>query len=61
MAKDKKLTNKEPVVNKTDEKKKITLEVDLPDNGDLIVCEVCGHKNSKNAGMCAMCSNYLFN
>ncbi len=46
--------------NKNDAKKKMTLEVDLPEKEDLIVCEVCGHKNSKDVGMCTMCSNYLF-
>lgn len=39
---------------------KVSLEVKLPSNEDLVVCKVCGHKNPKNAGLCAMCSNYLF-
>ncbi len=48
------------VKQKQPDKKKITLEMDLPDSGDLIVCEVCGHKNPKDVAMCTMCSNYLF-
>ncbi len=40
--------------------RKLSLEVDMSDEVELVVCEVCGHKNAKNAGICAMCSNYLF-
>ena len=26
---------------------------------NVIVCEVCGHKNQENTAICVMCSNYL--
>lgn len=39
---------------------KIAFEVTVPTHETLVTCEVCGHQNPKNAGMCAMCSNYLF-
>lgn len=61
MSKEKLLANEEPEIKKTCEKKQISLQVDIPNDGNLVVCEVCGHKNSKDIGMCAMCSNYLFN
>lgn len=41
-------------------KAKIAVELDLPTDGELITCDICGHANQKNAGMCEMCSNYLF-
>ena len=59
MAKEKVLKNEEFGVKQPNEKKKLTLDIDIPDD-DLILCKVCGHKNSKDLGMCAMCSNYLF-
>ena len=40
--------------------KKIAFEVVVPEHEEMVVCEVCGHQNPKNAGLCAMCSNYLF-
>ena len=42
------------------DKKRISLEVEVPTNDDLIVCKVCGHKNPKSTGICEMCSNYIF-
>ena len=41
-------------------KQKIALEIAVPNQDDGVVCAVCGHKNTKDAGLCAMCSNYLF-
>ena len=38
----------------------ISLKVDIPDSNEKVICKVCGHPNPKDAGMCAMCSNYLF-
>ena len=38
---------------------KMSLEVDLP-RDEYVICKVCGHTNPKNAGLCEMCSNYLF-
>lgn len=35
-----------------------TTKDDCPATG--IVCEVCGHVNSADSGICEMCSNYLF-
>lgn len=43
-----------------DEQGKVSLEVKLPNNDNLVVCKVCGHKNPRNTGLCEMCSNYLF-
>ncbi|MCX4362483.1 MAG: hypothetical protein OSJ74_03720, partial [Clostridia bacterium] len=40
--------------------RKLKLEVEVPEKEELVVCTLCGHKNSKNAGLCVMCSNYLF-
>ena len=45
----------------TDVPKKLTLVFEMSDKVELVVCEVCGHKNVKSAGLCAMCSNYLIN
>ena len=50
------LANKQPKPGKT-----IALEVAVPENADTVTCPVCGHANAKDAGLCAMCSNYLFN
>ena len=38
---------------------KMSFEIDLPKD-DYVTCIVCGHKNSKQNGICEMCSNYLF-
>ena len=47
--------------SQTDAKQKIALEIAVPEHNDLVTCAVCGHQNTKDAGLCAMCSNYLFN
>ena len=60
MAKEKLSAKTEDVTIQETGKKKLTLEVDLPDVADTVVCQVCGHKNPKDTGMCVMCSNYLF-
>ena len=39
---------------------KIAFEVSVPSHETAVACEVCGHLNPQNAGICAMCSNYLF-
>lgn len=44
-----------------DEQGIVSLKVKLPNDDDTVLCPVCGHKNPKNAGLCEMCSNYLFN
>lgn len=46
--------------NDDNEQGRVSLDVKLPNNNDLVVCKVCGHKNPRNTGMCEMCSNYLF-
>lgn len=46
--------------NDDNEQGRVSLDVKLPNNNDLVVCQVCGHKNPRNTGMCEMCSNYLF-
>ena len=50
---------------------KVSAEKLLPENGvpiyvpwkqekeQVIVCEVCGHKNPEDTAICVMCSNYL--
>ena len=59
------ITENELLAKPADEKtahaapQKVTLEVGLPAENDIVVCEVCGYQNPKNAAMCAMCSNYL--
>lgn len=58
MAKEK--TSDKEIVKQEGAKKKISLDVELTGDADFVVCKVCGHKNSNDAGMCAMCSNYLF-
>ena len=60
MADEKLSVNAESVTAKPDNNGKLSLEVNLPVDAELIVCQVCGHKNAKNACMCVMCSNYLF-
>ena len=43
------------------QKQKIAVEIEVPESETFIVCQICGHKNRKDQGLCAMCSNYLFN
>ena len=38
---------------------KFNLSFDMP-KVEYVQCEVCGHKNPVTAGICEMCSNYLF-
>ena len=59
MAKEKKIAE-EQVEEIKDQKNKLTLQVDIPDKPEFVICKVCGHKNTGDAGLCVMCSNYLF-
>lgn len=60
MAKEELSENPETVACKKANGKKIAFEVEIPESSDLVACQVCGHKNRIDAGMCEMCSNYLF-
>lgn len=61
MAKEKTRTEDKTIDDMTEEKKKLTLSVEIPEKSEGVICKVCGHKNTGDAGMCAICSNYLFN
>lgn len=39
---------------------KLAVEIAVPGSPELVTCAVCGHQNPKDAGLCVMCSNYLF-
>lgn len=60
MAKEKPSANAEGVTLGKISGKKLALEVEIPESSELVPCKVCGHKNRNDAGMCEMCSNYLF-
>lgn len=36
------------------------IDLELPKEAELLVCDVCGHANQKGSALCTMCSNYLF-
>lgn len=48
----------------TDEEKKIVVKTIREDNKaetqEYVICEICGHANTKMNGLCEMCSNYLY-
>ena len=52
-------TKKKPAITKPSDGGSLSFKVDLPQN-DYVTCEICGHQNPPNAGLCEMCSAYLF-
>ena len=60
MAKEKPRVDDKQNDDATISKRKLTVEVDIPDKCEFITCQVCGHKNTIDTGLCVMCSNYLF-
>lgn len=37
----------------------LSFKMDLPQQ-NLVTCDVCGHQNPPDVGLCVMCSAYLF-
>lgn len=33
---------------------------DVAETPKVVICEVCGHGNPTNVGLCQMCSSYLY-
>ena len=60
MAKEDNQTAKPATSAKPVDTQKIALEINVPTPAARVTCEVCGHQNAQDAGICAMCSNYLF-
>ena len=61
MAKEKSRAEDKTIDDAAEGKRKLTLSVEIPEKPEGVICKVCGHKNTGDTGMCAMCSNYLFN